>query len=137
MTDEFDKGFPHCLANDRMGGNDISNGGEWEQDTDSHNFQGLEHHIFSTETGQAFVPDGGQGYSSKNSCRKNMSKLNHTSTVNKVSHANGTKNLTQLAAFSFAGINTKFRVPKLRAGCSVIRLQTYQMPPPPPDAETE
>lgn len=57
MTDEFDEGLPHSLTNNGMGGDDVRSGEKREKNSNSHDFEGLQHHVFPTKSGQPFIPN--------------------------------------------------------------------------------
>lgn len=57
MADEFDKWFPHSLADHTMRRDDICYAEEREKDADPDDLQRLEEHVLPSETRQALVPN--------------------------------------------------------------------------------
>lgn len=60
MADELDEGLAHGLANAGVGGQDVGQREDGEQDANPNDVHRLQGHVLSPETGQSLVPDARQ-----------------------------------------------------------------------------
>ena len=59
MANKLDERFPHGLPDGGVGSEYIHDGENRKQEAYLDYLQRLQNHVFSPETGQTFVPDGG------------------------------------------------------------------------------